>query len=135
MATKARRARTNKFKGESFVHKNRRIPKGGVAEKLFHFDSQLYAYLERLINNPEEPNPFERYLNADLRKGLKDRGYIDLTRPQLLAKRDIYFGEIGAGKPEYNDKELYGVGWLDKDHQIIDASGNVVTFVPVIPGN
>ena len=65
MATKARRARTNKFKGESFVHKNRRISKGGVAEMLCHFDSQWYAYLERLINNPEEPNPFEQYLNAD----------------------------------------------------------------------
>ena len=90
MATKARRARTNKFKGESFVHKNRRIPKGGVAEKLFHFDSQLYAYLERLINNPEEPNPFERYLNADLRKGLIDRGYTSAWRDLSSSPNAIF---------------------------------------------
>ena len=79
---------------------------------LRHCDAQWYAYLERLINNPDEPNPFEQYEDAALRQGLKDRGYIGMSQAQILAKRDEYVSGLEAGKPAYSDTELYGVKWI-----------------------
>ena len=92
-------------------HKGQKVP-FGVSEMLRHCDSQWYAYLERLVNNPNELNPFEHYEGADLRQGLKDRGYIGMTQAQILAKRDDYFSSVEAGKPAYSDTELYGVEWI-----------------------
>ena len=48
------------------IHKGQKIV-FGVPEMLRHCDAQWYAYLERLVNNPKEQNPFERYEGADLR--------------------------------------------------------------------
>ena len=79
---------------------------------LRHCDAQWYAYLERLVNNPDEPNPLEQYEGSDLRQGLTDRGYIGMSQAQILAKRDEYVSGLEAGKPAYSDTELYGVKWI-----------------------
>ena len=50
----------------------------------------------RLVNNPDEPNPFEQYEGFDLRQGLKDRGYIGMSQAQTLAKRDAYVSGLEA---------------------------------------
>ena len=94
------------------THRGQRVTLGGVQEMLRHCDAQWYAYLERLVNNPKEQNPFERYEGADLRQGLRDRGYIGMTQAQILAKRDDYVSSLEAGKPAYSDTELYGVKWI-----------------------
>ena len=93
------------------IHKGRKVV-FGVPEMLRHCDAQWYAYLERLVNNPKEQNPFERYEGADVRQGLKDRNYIGMTQAQILAKRDDYVSSLEAGKPAYSDTELYGVEWI-----------------------
>ena len=93
------------------IHKGQKVV-FGVLEMLRHCDAQWFAYLERLINNPDEPNPFEQYEGADLRQGLKDRGYIGVSQAQILAKRDEYVSGLEAGKPAYSDTELYGVKWI-----------------------
>ena len=82
---------------------------------LRHSDAQWFAYLERLISNPAEPNPLEQYQAADLRNGLKARGYIGLTRRQILAKRDLYWDRLKAGEPSYSDTELYDTSYFLKD--------------------
>ena len=113
------------------IHKGQKIV-FGVPEMLRHCDAQWYAYLERLVNNPKEENPFERYEGADLRQGLKDRGYIGISQAQILAKRDEYVSGLEAGKPAYSDTELYRVGWRNDDGQMIDSqTGEVIPFVPV----
>ena len=94
------------------IHRGQKVPLGGAAEMLRHCDAQWYAYLERLVNNPKEQNPFERYEGADVRQGLKDRNYIGMTQAQILAKRDDYVSSLEAGKPAYSDTELYGVEWI-----------------------
>ena len=63
-------------------------------------------YLERLVNNPDEPNPLEKYEDTDLRPGLKKRGYIGLSQSQIHAMRSAYICGLQGG---YSDKELYGV--------------------------
>ena len=63
-------------------------------------------------DSPKEDNLFERYEGADLRQGLKDRGYIGMSQAQILAKRDEYVSGLEAGKPAYSDTELYGVKWI-----------------------
>ena len=114
------------------IHRGQRVTLGGVQEMLRHCDAQWYAYLERLVNNPKEQNPFERYEGADLRQGLKDRGYIGMTQAQILAKRDEYVSDLEAGKPAYSDTELYRVGFLNDKSEMIDSqTGEVIPFVPV----
>ena len=93
------------------IHKGQKIV-FGVSEMLRHCDAQWYAYLERLINNPDEPNRFEQYEGADLRQGLKDRGYIGMSQAQILAKRDDYVSGLEARKPAYSNTELYGIEWI-----------------------
>ena len=93
------------------IHKGQKVV-FGVPELLRHCDAQWYAYLERLVNYPKEENPFEQYEGADLRQGLKDRGYIGVSQAQILAKRDEYVSGLEAGKPAYSDTELYGVKWI-----------------------
>ena len=114
------------------THRGQKVPLGGVAEMLRHCDAQWYAYLERLINNPDEPNPFEQYEEAALRKGLNARGYIGMNQAQILAKRDDYVSDLEAGKPAYSDTELYRVGFLNDKSEMIDSqTGEVIPFVPV----
>ena len=114
------------------THRGQKVPLGGVAEMLRHCDAQWYAYLERLVNNPKEPNPFERYEGADLRQGLKDRGYIGMSQAQILAKRDEYVSGLETGKPAYSDTELYRVGFLNDMSEMINSqTGEVIPFVPV----
>ena len=136
MPTKARASKIDKYSSsphqEFMTHKGRKVPLGGVAEMLLHCDSIWYAYLERLVNNPKEENPFERYEGADLRQGLKDRGYIGMSQAQILAKRDEYVSDLEAGKPAHSDTELYRVGFLNDKSEMIDSqTGEVIPFVPV----
>ena len=93
-------------------HKGHKVPLGGVAEMLRHCDAQWNAYLQRLICNEKEANPLEQYKGPDLRQGLRDRGYIDLSQKQILAKRDLYVSELQAGEPPYSDTELYGTSYV-----------------------
>ena len=117
--SKARRSQTDKYRFDQepqhFTHRLQKVPFGSAAELLRHCDSQWFAYLERLISNPAEPNPLEQYQCADLRNGLKARGYIGLTRRQLLAKRDLYWDRLKAGEPSYSDTELYDTSYFLKD--------------------
>ena len=118
-------------------HKGQKVP-FGVPEMLRHCDAQWYAYLERLINNPDEPNPLEQYQDAVLRQGLKDqkRGYIDLSQEQIRAKRDLYVCKLEAGEPPYSDTDLYRVGYVNDNGEMIDSqTGEVIPFVPVVPAN
>ena len=121
------------------IHRGQRVTLGGVQEILRHYDYQWHAYLELLINNPTLPNPFEQYKDnqdADLRQGLKDRGYIGMSQAQILAKRDAYISTIEAGEPPYNDRELYRACFLNDNGEIIDSqTGEVIPFVPVVPGS
>ncbi len=93
------------------IHKGQKVV-FGVPEMLRHCDAQWYAYLERLVNNPKEQNPFERYEGADLRQGLTDRGYIGKSQAQLRANSAEYLAKLAAGQPAYSDTELYGVEWI-----------------------
>jgi hypothetical protein len=93
------------------IHKGQKVV-FGVPEMLRHCDAQWYAYLERLINNPDEPNPFEQYENAALREGLKDRGYIGMSQAQIRAKRDLHVSKLEAGEPPYSDTELYSTSFV-----------------------
>ena len=115
-SSKSRDKRRDKYNPEPdknfMIHRGQKVPLGGAAEMLRHCDEQWYAYLERLVNKPKEQNPFERYEGADLRQGLKDRGYIGMNQAQILAKRDDYFSSVEAGKPAYSDIKLYGVEWI-----------------------
>ena len=136
MPTKARASKIDKYSSsphqEFMTHKGRKVPLGGVAEMLLHCDSIWYAYLERLVNNPKEENPFERYEGADLRQGLKDRGYIGMSQAQILAKRDEYDARIEAGEEPYSDTVLYRFGYLNDKGEMIDTeSGEVIPFVPL----
>ena len=138
-ATKSRRAKKDKYSSASeptfMIHKGQKIV-FGVPEMLRHCDAQWYAHLERLVNNPKEENPFERYEGADLRQGLKDRGYIGMSQAQILAKRDEYVSDLEAGKPAYSDTELYRVGFLNDKSEMIDSqTGEVIPFVPVGSAN
>ena len=117
------------------IHKDQKVV-FGVPELLRHCDAQWFAYLERLINNPDEPNPFEQYEGADLRHGLKDRGYIGKTQHQLRADSLKYAKKLEAGQEPYSDRELYRVGYLnDKDEMIDSQTGEVIAFVPVGSAN
>ena len=115
-SSKSRDKRRDKYNPEPeknfMIHRGQKVPLGGAAEMLRHCDAQWYAYLERLVNNPKEQNPFEWYEGADVRQGLKDRNYIGMTQAQILAKRDDYVSSLEAGKPAYSDTELYGVEWI-----------------------
>ena len=114
------------------IHRGQRVTLGGVQEMLRHCDAQWYAYLERLVNNPKEPNPFVRYEGADLRQGLKDRGYIGKSQAQLRANSAEYLAKLAAGQPAYSDTELYRVGFLNNKSEMIDSqTGEVIPFVPV----
>jgi len=118
MPTRTRSKKTDKYSShrerQHITHKGQKVPIG-APEILRHCDAQWFAYLERLINNPAEPNPLEQYQGADLRNGLKARGYIGLTRRQLLAKRDLYWDRLKAGEPSYSDTELYDTSYFLKD--------------------
>ena len=92
-------------------HKAQKVP-FGVSEMLRHCDAQWYAYLERLVNNPNELNPFEHYEGADLRQGLKDRGYIGKSQAQPRAKSVEYLNKLEAGEPPCSDPELYGTSYV-----------------------
>ena len=63
MPTKARASKIDKYSSspqqEFMTHRGQKYHLGGVAEMLRHCDRQWYAYLERLINNPDEPNPWK----------------------------------------------------------------------------
>ena len=136
MPTKARASKIDKYSSslqqEFMTHRGQKVPLGGVAEMLRHCDAQWYAYLERLVNNPKEQNPFERYEGADLRQGLKDRGYIGKTQDQLRADSLKYAKKLEAGQEPYSDRELYRVGWRNDDGEMIDSqTGEVIPFVPV----
>ena len=115
-SSKSRDKRRDKYNPEPdknfMIHRGQKVPLGGVAEMLRHCDAQWYAYLERLVNNPKEQNPFERYEGADLRQGLKDRGYIGKSQAQLRANSAEYLAKLAAGQPAYSDTELYGVEWI-----------------------
>ena len=140
MPTKARASKIDKYSSslqqEFMTHRGQKVPLGGVAEMLRHCDAQWYAYLERLVNNPKEQNPFERYEGADLRQGLKDRGYIGKTQDQLRADSLKYAKKLEAGQEPYSDRELYRVGWRNDDGEMIDSqTGEVIPFVPVRSAN
>ena len=135
-SSKSRDKRRDKYNPEPektfMIHRGQKVPLGGAAELLRHCDAQWYAYLERLVNNPNELNPFERYEGADLRQGLKDRGSIGISQAQILANRDEYVSGLEAGKPAYSDTELYRVGFLNDKREMIDSqTGEVIPFVPV----
>jgi len=116
------------------VHRGQKVP-FGVAEQLRHCDFQWYAYLERLINNPNLPNPLEQY-DGDLRQGLRKRGYIGMSQAQIRAKSLEYVSKLEAGEPPYSDRELYRTGFLNDNGEMIDSqTGEVTSFVPVVPGN
>ncbi len=91
------------------THKGQKVPLGGVAEMLRHCDRQWYAYLERLINNPDEPNPLEKYEDTDLRQGLEKRGYIGLSKAQIRAMRSAYICGLQGG---YSETELYSTFYV-----------------------
>ena len=59
-----RRAKKDKYSSASeptfIIHRGQRLTLGGVQEMLRHCDAQWYAYLERVVNNPKEQNPFEQ---------------------------------------------------------------------------
>ena len=114
--SKSREKRRDKYSPaneQSFmIHKGQKVPLGGVSEMLRHCDARWHDYLERLIDNPDAPNPFEHYGGADLRQGLRDRGYIGKSQAQLLVASDDYVSSLEAGKPPYSDTELYGVEWI-----------------------
>jgi hypothetical protein len=96
------------------------------------------ALVLKTSNNPDEPNPLEQYQDAVLRQGLKDqkRGYIDLSQEQIRAKRDLYVSKLEAREPPYSDTDLYGVGYVNDDGEMIDSqTGEVIPFVPVVPAN
>ena len=69
-SSKSRDKRRDKYSSAAeatfMFHKGQKVP-FGVPEMLRHCDAQWYAYLERLINNPDEPNPLEQYQDAVLR--------------------------------------------------------------------
>jgi len=137
-----RRKRKDKYSSDAkptfMLHRGQKVP-FGVPEQLRHYDAQWYAYLERLINNPNLPNPLEQYKgdqDTDLLQGLKDRGYIGLSQAQILAKRDAYISTIEAGEPPYNDRELYRAGFLNDNGEMIDSqTGEVIPLVPVVSDN
>ena len=140
-SSKSRDKRRDKYSSAAeatfMFHKGQKVP-FGVPEMLRHCDAQWYAYPERLINNPDEPNPLEQYQDAVLRQGLKDqkRGYIDLSQEQIRAKRHLYVSKLEAGEPPYSDTDLYGVGYVNDDGEMIDSqTGEVIPFVPVVPAN
>ena len=118
------------------THRGQKVPLGGVAEMLRHCDWQWHRYLERLVNNPKEQNPFQHYEGDDLRQGLKDRGYIGKTQDQLRADSLKYAKKLEAGQEPYSDRELYRVGYLNDKGEMIDSqTGEVIPFVPVRSAN
>ena len=114
-SSKSRDKRRDKYSSaaeDTFMfHKGQKVP-FGVPEMLRHCDAQWYAYLERLVNNPDEQNPLEQYEGSDLRQGLKDRGYIGKNQAQLRANSAEYLSKLASGQPAYSDSELYGVEWI-----------------------
>ena len=89
-----------------------RVELGGIDERLCHIDWQWHRYLEQLINNPETPNPFNSSTDPELVAGLKARGYIAITRAELLAKRDEYVARLEKGEEPYSDK-LHRAEWIE----------------------
>ena len=95
-----------------FLHRGQRVPAGGVAEILRHLDAHWYFYLEKVWNRPwlSKSNPLEEYKGGDLRAGLKQRGYIDLSPEDILEKAESYFDQIGSGEREpYRDETLFSI--------------------------
>ena len=95
-----------------FIHRGQRVPAGGVPEILRHLDAHWYSYLERVWNRPwlSKSNPLGEYKGHDLRAGLKQRGYIDLSPQEILEKAESYFDQIGSGEREpYRDETLFPI--------------------------
>ena len=103
----------NKYKNgpQRMVVNGRHVELGGVEEILCHCDWSWHRYLEELFNFPEAPNPFLSFTEPDVLKGLKDRGYISITRDELLAKRDEYLARLEKGEEPYSDKLHGDLGW------------------------
>ena len=68
---------------------------------------------EILANHPFLHNEF--FKEPNLKKLLKEAGYIDRTANEYIEEADKYFGQIAKGeiKP-YTDK-LHQAGWLNKE--------------------
>tara|TARA_Y100001973_G_C5163870_1_gene314989 strand:+ start:229 stop:636 length:408 start_codon:yes stop_codon:yes gene_type:complete len=96
----------NKYKNspQRMVVNGRHVELGSVEEILCHCDWSWHRYLEKLVNFPEAPNPFLSFTEPEILKGLKDRGYISITRDELLAKRDEYLARLEKGQEPYSDK-------------------------------
>ena len=110
----------SKFKGKNKYENcnpqikvnGKRVELGGSDEMLCHIDWQWHRYLEQLITKPDTPNPFNSSTDPELVAGLKARGYIAITRAELLAKRDEYVARLEKGEEPYSDK-LHGSEWIE----------------------
>lgn len=119
-SSRSRRTKTDRYSSntekEFMFHRGQKVPLGGVAELLRHIDFHWFAYLEKLDVNPDLPNPFEHVSDREIRKGLKHRGYISISRQQLWAKRDEYITRLENGERPYSSN-LIGAYWIESPNK------------------
>tara|TARA_R100001594_G_C3877721_1_gene225136 strand:+ start:119 stop:547 length:429 start_codon:yes stop_codon:yes gene_type:complete len=95
----------NKYISKPKTSVNGRFYELGTNEEiLFHLKWQFHRYLERVINDPSLPNPFETYEDPELRKLLIKDGIIGLTQEEIVQKAEDYFEHLAKGGEPYSDK-------------------------------
>ena len=68
---------------------------------------------EILNNHPFQNKKF--YEEANLKRLLKEAGYIDRTVDEYIEESDKYFNQIAKGEIKPYKDRLHKAGWLDKD--------------------
>ena len=95
----------NKYKDKPKTSVNGKFYELGTnQELLIHAKWQFHRYLERVFNNPYQPNPLESLDDPDLRKVLKAEGLVGLTQEEIVKKANDYFEHLAKGGEPYSDK-------------------------------
>ena len=133
------KAKPNKYVNKSpQVYENGfAVTLGGADEIAHHFRCHFHQFLEHLTLDPSAHNPLEQVGDGEpaLRDAMRRAGLAGLTSDELLEKRDKYVERLDAGDPPYSSK-LQKSGWLNDNGEMIDSqTGEVISFVPVVPAN
>ena len=133
------KAKPNKYANKSpqIFENGFAVTLGGADEIAHHYRLHFHQFLEYLTLEPSAQNPLEQVGDGEpaLRDAMRRAGLAGLTSDELLEKRDKYVARLEAGDPPYSSK-LQKSGWLNDDGEMIDSqTGEVISFVPVVPAN
>ena len=121
----------NKYKDKPKTSVNGKFYELGTnQELLIHAKWQFHRYLERVFNNPYQPNPLESLDDPDIRKVLKAEGLVGLTQEEIVKKANDYFEHLAKGGEPYSDKFHPPAEWSEAKN-----SGPVSVLIDKKTGN